>query len=54
MEKLRDLIAKAIYDINPMIQPWDGDPFGFHELQAGSRKRLAYRQADAVIKAIDE
>lgn len=45
----RDLVAKAIYDINPEIQPWDGDPFMFHEPRAGYKKQLAYRQADAVL-----
>jgi hypothetical protein len=48
----RDQIAKLIYDLNPEIQPWDGDPFEFHEPRAGYKKKLAYRQADAVIELL--
>lgn len=49
----REKIAEAIYKLNPALQPWDGDPFAFHEPQARYRRELAYKQADAALEALN-
>ncbi|MFS0885239.1 hypothetical protein [Aeromicrobium sp. 179-A 4D2 NHS] len=47
---LRDEYARAIYALNPDLQPWDGEPFTFDEPRNVTAKRdLAIRQADALI-----
>lgn len=51
----REAIAKAIYKLNPEIQPWDGDPFSFEEAKAHANSyyaKLAYEQADEVIELL--
>lgn len=51
----RDAIAKAIYDLNPTIQPWNGDPYSFEEVWVFSNDHhlhLAYLQADAAIESL--
>ncbi|QIG58243.1 hypothetical protein SEA_SKOG_91 [Gordonia phage Skog] len=44
-------IAKAIYDLNPANQPWDGDRFEYHEEHSWAQhnQQLAQRQAVAVL-----
>lgn len=44
-----DKVAEAIYNISPAIQPWNGDPFGFHEPPAKHYREKAYRQALAAV-----
>lgn len=47
---LRDEYARAIYALNPDMQPWDGEPFTFDEPRNVTTMRdLAIRQADALI-----
>jgi hypothetical protein len=42
-------IALAIYQLNPATQPWNGDAYGFNERGAGGHRKLALRQAEAVL-----
>lgn len=46
-------IAKAIYDVNPELQMWDGNPYAFHEKGAKYKKDLAIRQARVVVAVLD-
>jgi hypothetical protein len=46
-------VARAIYNLHPAIQPWDGDPFEFDEPRAEYNRDLAYRQARAAVAALD-
>jgi hypothetical protein len=48
-----EAVARAIYNISPAIQPWDGDPFCFDESRAKYERERAYRQATAAIAALD-
>lgn len=52
-KRIRQEVARAIYRHNPAIQPWDGDPFGFDEPRAQHKRELAYKQAEAVVAALD-
>ena len=53
-EDLETRIARAIYDKNPALQPWDGDKFGFGEdhWAAKDRQKLARKQASAVMRLL--
>jgi hypothetical protein len=47
----RAQLAEAIYNLNPEVQPWNGDPFTLREALGRNAPRawLAYAQADAVL-----
>lgn len=51
---LRDKIAEVIYNENPEIQKWDGEPYSFYEavklLKSSYYADLAYQQADALLE----
>lgn len=51
MTEILDEVAQAIYKLSPATQPWDGDPYEFHEPRAGHHRDKAFRQADAAIVA---
>lgn len=54
MSQLRNMIARAIYDVRPDTQPWDGDAYAFHEAGAKWGREKAFKQADAVLAAFGE
>ena len=47
----RVLLAEIIYEANPDIQPWDGDPFTFTTALNRNmfHANLAVKQADAIL-----
>jgi hypothetical protein len=42
-------IARALYAKNPADQPWNGEPYGYAERGAEDKRKLAHRQARAVL-----
>lgn len=49
---LIEKMARVLYGLNPEIQPWDGDPYGFDEPRARYARDLAYKQARAVAEVL--
>ncbi len=46
--------ARLIYDLNPDLQPWDGDAYGYHETINWSGKthsKTALAQAKALAQS---
>lgn len=38
MERIT-LVAKILYDLNPAIQPWNGDPYALEDLNSTNFKK---------------
>jgi predicted metallopeptidase len=49
-----EVIAKAIYDENPALQLWNGEPYGYNEdaVRDHEKRKLALVQAQAVYATI--
>ena len=54
VDDICEKVARAIYAQNPAVQPWNGDPYAFHESGAGHNRSRACKQADAAIYAYQE
>ncbi|SHU68420.1 Uncharacterised protein [Mycobacteroides abscessus subsp. abscessus] len=52
IDDLIEKMARVLYGLNPAIQPWDGDPYGFDEPRARYARDLAYKQARAVAEVL--
>lgn len=49
-EKLILELATVIYSERPSIQPWNGEPYGFHELGAEEERSRALKTAEKILE----
>lgn len=49
-EKLILELATVIYSERPAIQPWNGEPYGFHELGAEEERSRALKTAEKILE----